>query len=192
MTKTHIFLDVDGVLNAVRSGTPSQKDSGWATWQLDRVMGYPIWHSSDMVAALNELAAREDVEFHWLTTWENHAVTELSPVIGINGTEWSVLKRGPSYGSWWKFHTLDEYLEAEKITRFAWVDDDHLYWSSASNGMDMRRHEWLRICPTTSIGLTRDHVAEITAFADGGPGRDLSWLDRDVELPESDPVDFDF
>ena len=166
---THIFLDVDGVLNAVRSGTPSQKNSGWKTWTRTMVMGYPIWHSDEMVEALNQLAARDDVQFHWLTTWMDDAKTHLIPELGLNGEDWPILYSKP-YGSyWWKLESLNHYmLIYPDIERFVWIDDDHPHYAGAEVSMNDAGHDWLMIAPKTEVGLTRDQFDRIVAFVDRG------------------------
>jgi len=86
--KTTIYLDVDGVLNAVSKKSPTLTATGWGEWKTAPVNGWPILWAPELITALNELAAREDVTFKWLTTWTDDAAKVLSPAIGIEGQEW--------------------------------------------------------------------------------------------------------
>lgn len=166
---THIFLDVDGVLNAVPTSPDRQASSGWGKWHTDWIMGYPITWSEDMVAALNELAARDDVVFHWLTTWEEHAVTDLIPVLGLKGEEWPVLYRSFGHiGGWWKTRALGLYLEDRDVERIVWVDDDHAVFSDHGDILRERGLDVLVVAPVTDTGLTREQYEQIVAFVDKG------------------------
>jgi hypothetical protein len=168
--KTTIYLDVDGVLNAVSKRTPSLKISGWDNWESKPVNGWPILFSPDMVAALNELAEDPDVTFKWLTTWEDDAAKVMSPAIGINGQDWEVLhgdqhawggKRG-----WWKLEAIRDDALVDG-GRFVWIDDD-ISAEREAIAWVQGRDDVLAISPSTMQGLTRDDLASIKSFAGVG------------------------
>jgi hypothetical protein len=165
--KTTIYLDVDGVLNAVSKRTPSLKISGWDNWESKPVNGWPILFSPDMVAALNELAAHPDVTFKWLTTWEDDAAKIMSPAIGINGQDWDVL-HGDQHGwrgrDWWKLQAVRDDAEATDGHRFVWIDDDISAELEAITWVQ-GRDDVLAVSPSTMQGLTRDDVKQIKHFA---------------------------
>lgn len=165
--KTTIYLDVDGVLNAVSKRTPSLKISGWDNWETKPVNGWPILFSPDMIAAINELAADPDVTFKWLTTWTDDAAKVLSPAIGINGHEWEVL-HGDQHAwggnrGWWKLDAIRDDAAPSDGQRYAWIDDDISAESSAIEWVQ-GRPDVLAISPSTLQGLTIDDLEQIKAF----------------------------
>lgn len=174
MTATHttIYLDVDGVLNAVNKKT-ALSPNGWANWETRPVNGWPILFSPDMVTALKDLAAREDVTFKWLTTWTDDAAKVLSPAIGICGEDWEVLygdqhawggKRG-----WWKFEAIraDIAISSRTHKRFIWIDDDISAEPEAIEWLQARA-DVLGVSPSTSQGLTSADIENVRTFIDGG------------------------
>jgi len=166
--KTTIYLDVDGVLNAVSKRTPSLKISGWDNWESKPVNSWPILFSPDMIAALNELAAHPDVTFKWLTTWEDDAAKVMSPAIGINGQDWDVL-HGEQHGwrgrDWWKLQAIRDDAEVSEGRRFVWIDDDISAELEAITWVQ-GRDDVLAISPSTMQGLTRGDLEQIKIFAE--------------------------
>lgn len=162
---TTVYLDVDGVLNAVSRRTPSVKITGWDDWKIQRVGRWPIHHSPAMIAELNALAARDDVTFKWLTTWEDAAAQELSPAIGINGQEWEVL-RGDQHAwhgpDWWKLQAIRDDVEASS-GNFIWIDDDisaerhAIEWAQS-------RDDVMVLSPSSSQALTREDLDFAKSF----------------------------
>lgn len=174
---TTIYLDVDGVLNAVTHKSPSLTKLGWGRWDAWRtapVNGWPILWAPDLIAALNELSEREDVTFKWLTTWTDDAAKVLSPAIGINGQKWEVL-HGDLHGwrgrKWWKLEAIRADVEAIWPDRFIWIDDDLSLESAAIEWLEGRANG-VGISPFMREGLTRDNLALITKF-----------IDAEVEVP---------
>ncbi|UYL86634.1 phosphatase [Arthrobacter phage RadFad] len=167
--KTTIYLDVDGVLNAVSKRTPKLNITGWEMWQTKPVNGWPILFSPEMIAALNEMADDPDVTFKWLTTWTDDAAKVLSPAIGINGQKWPVL-HGEQHGwrgrDWWKLKAIREDVEASDGGRFVWIDDDI---SAESEAIDWikSRDDVLALSPFTVQGLTRNDLDAAKAFIAG-------------------------
>lgn len=160
-----IYLDVDGVLNAVSNGRPE-----WG-WECDPdenwVNRFSILTSRELVAEVNALAERPHVRMHWLTTWEDDAAKDLCPAIGLNGQGWPVLhnerRYEPTATAWWKLNALREHLPEGQ--RAIWIDDDIRF--------DRPANEWLAenpnvtpVCPRTELGITRRQmrlIAEATA-----------------------------
>ena len=161
---TTIYLDVDGVLNAVSKRHPSLSATGWDKWETAPVNGWPILWSPELIAELNELAARDDVTFKWLTTWTDDAAKVLSPAIGIKGQEWEVL-HGDQHAwggrrGWWKLEAIRADVEATNPDLFIWIDDDLSMESEALEwvGDSARR---VAISPFMREGLTRENIATI-------------------------------
>lgn len=165
--KTTIYLDIDGVLNAVALRTPSPKFSGWQDWESKIVNRWRFQYSKDMVSTLNDLSERPGITFKWLTTWGYAAPHILCPAIGINGKGWEVISseqhcwRGHD---WWKLQAIQEDAKSSKGQRFIWIDDEisaeieSIEWAQA-------RDDVLAISPSTVQGLTRAHVEQIKHFA---------------------------
>lgn len=166
---TTIYLDVDGVLNAVTHKSPSLTKLGWGrwdSWQTAPVNGWPILWAPDLIAALNELADREDVTIKWLTTWTDDAAKVLSPAIGINGQDWPVL-HGDLHGwrgrTWWKLEAIRADVEATSPDKFIWIDDDLSMEREAIEWLDGQA-AGLGISPFMSEGLTADNLTQITNY----------------------------
>lgn len=162
---TTIYLDVDGVLNAVSKRTPSLKITGWDDWTIKRVGRWPIHHSPAMIAELNALAARDDVTFKWLTTWEDDAAKVLSPAIGLNGQDWEVL-HGDQHAwrgaNWWKLQAIRADVEAG-AGNFIWIDDDI---SAEDHAIDwaLSRDDVLTLSPSSTQALTLEDLNFAKSF----------------------------
>ncbi len=159
-----IYLDVDGVFNAVTRRVP---DWGWDTHQTKKVHGYPIMWSPEFVAAINAVAKTPGVGVYWLTTWCHAAPQVLAPALGIDGADWPVVGcehwRRRSIGlPWWKHLAIVEHL-ADFDGPVLWIDDDH--------GVDPACRAWLAgqpqvlaMAPNTSVGVTRAEADIIQRF----------------------------
>ena len=160
---TTIYLDVDGVINAVTKRAPTS--TGWGEYARRKVNSFAIMFAPDLVTALNELAARDDVTIKWLTTWEKDAAEDLSPALGINGQDWAVLTgdqeawRG---GDWWKLAAITADVEETAPEQFFWIDDDLAGEAAALSWLDSRP-EGAAITPNMRLGLTLAHIDEIRA-----------------------------
>lgn len=167
--QTTIYLDVDGVLNAVQKQNPSEAATGWNLWQTEPVNGWPILWAPELIDELNALAAREDVTFKWLTTWTYDAAKVLSPAIGINGENWDVLD-GDQHGwrgaYWWKLQSIQKDVLETMPDQFIWVDDDISAERVAIEWIAGRDNGYA-ISPFTVEALTRDHLEEIKALISG-------------------------
>lgn len=169
---TIIYLDVDGVINAIRNGTPSQKRTGFQDFRREVVRGYQIQYAQELVDWLNTLAMRPDVTIKWLTTWEHDAAGMLAPQIGLNGQLWEVLT-GDQHAwqgrNWWKLGAIRADHEKHKPGLAIWIDDDiklereALYWAAETENV-------MAISPDPLDGLTRDDLDQITRAIDGKDG----------------------
>lgn len=172
---TRIYLDVDGVLNAVHKNFPT---FGWENWDRVRVNGYVITYSPDMVAALNEIADIDGVEFVWLTTWQENAKTLIAPAIKLNGQEWDVALNPDMdahgfanhniFGPWWKKNTLKNHVYNNPVDRIIWIDDDIAHAEGADDWFHAFDQDTLAIAPFTVAGLTPDDICAMIDFINEG------------------------
>ena len=166
--KTTIYLDVDGVLNAVQKRYPSAAATGWNLWETKPVNGWPILWAPALIDELNALAAQPDVTFKWLTTWTHDAAKILSPAIGINGQDWHVLD-GDQHGwrgaDWWKLQAIQADVLSTTPDQFIWIDDDISAERAAIEWVAGRDNGYA-ISPFTVEALTRSDLDEIKALID--------------------------
>lgn len=163
---TDIYLDVDGVLNAVTLNPPT--DAGWDEWQYAVVNGFGITYAPELIARMNALAERDDVTMHWLTTWEHDASNILASAIGLNGERWTVLGTEKHYskelaGGWWKHHALVDYFPGREC-RAVWIDDDISFDRAAQEWANQYADRLLLVSPSTYRGITRELMDGIDAF----------------------------
>lgn len=114
---TRLYLDVDGVINA-------SMPIGWGKTRDGQAGGYTIRWAPALLNALVDLG----VEIVWTTTWQEHAVTKLAPLLGF-GSEFRYLSPPTQFVDWpwpsieWKNAAiiLDQAAHPEP---FIWVDDE--------------------------------------------------------------------
>lgn len=181
MSKTTIFLDVDGVINAVSMGFPKQ-NTGWTEWDQKRVVpagfdrGFRITYSPQLLRRLESLAERPDVEIVWLTSWVDQAPSVLALDLGFAATDWPVVGQTHyelyPYGrndAWWKLVALREYWEKEDREghKLVWLDDDLKYEKAANDWLySLECGTWLMITPNSLHGLSVKHLESIEVFCD--------------------------
>lgn len=163
MSRVHVYLDVDGVLNAVTSKrTPAW---GWGESEVVKVNGFQIRYSPAMIARLNALA--ESVQFFWLTTWLSDAPRLLCPQLGLDGEAWPVLDaEEPPGAPWWKLTAIRDHVNATAPEQVFWIDDDISF--------DHMAKEWIAaeprvtgISPRTDVGLTTEGLGLIETETKG-------------------------
>ena len=152
MPKPLLFLDVDGVLNAIPyQRGPDQFDD----FQQTRIMGVLITYSKKMGERIKAL----DADVVWLTTWQHKANEHIRHLYGWE--EFPVVVAHPeSYDSpWWKSKTAQRHLESSERP-LIWIDDDLSYGERSGT------LEWLReysqpkllICPQPTAGIRPSHL----------------------------------
>ena len=176
---TRLYLDVDGTVSPI--GTTPPEGSGWAGWGSGRAFGFEVVWATGLIAELNAITGRPDVQPVWLTSWETYAASDLAPVTGLNAGEWPVLKirgRTPVHGSA-KLEALLEDIEAQNhagnhVDRIVWLDDmrdEYDEYDDWEEGHEPRPEltvrlgiPVLRLRPLLKIGLTPDHMAQVRDF----------------------------
>lgn len=167
----NLYLDVDGVLNAVSLDRP---DWEWPDAQLRTVNGYSIRWSATLVARLNRLVARPQVTAYWVTTWGADAPRVLSPELGLDAGDWPVLGdrereraidtlASSGLSTWWKLEAVRAHLPEGAPA--IWVDDDlardPAAWRWAGEQADL-----MAISPDTSLALTPVDLAAMERHVD--------------------------
>lgn len=158
MTTPIWLLDVDGVINAVSRTAPAT----WDDWERLQARGYPILYSRTVVDTVARIHREGLAEVRWLTTWASHALP-LAMSLGI--TEEFVVAGAPPHRepvAWWKLPVARAVHERE-ARPVVWTDDDIAY-SREAQEWAAARSDVLALAPRTELGLTREHLAEITAF----------------------------
>lgn len=167
-----MFLDVDGVVNAV-SGTPDPQV--WPDWQTatvrNRLAAFPILWSPSVVDRLCSWDERGLVEIFWLTTWLDDANGELAQTLGLPG--WAVLgsdlaadpalsSSGGAWG-WWKADLVHQQLHTHPGRPFVWLDDD-LDAERALCDQLTADHDCLLLAPSSPVGLTPAQLDEVESW----------------------------
>jgi hypothetical protein len=160
-----VYLDVDGVLNAVWAGS-TVPDWGWVEGSLrtERILGFPITWSALLIDRLNALAERPHVHFHWLTTWFYDAPNVLCDRIGLRGQDWPVLGAEDFHSpravtDWWKLPPARAAAEGSG-RRVLWIDDDLLDRGALEWAMTLGDRIML-VLPSTGVGITKDMMSTI-------------------------------
>lgn len=167
MTKTILYIDVDGVINSFHR----TKTAGWkGDWNLAKVIGYKIHWYTELVEELNKLSKREDVEFKWLTTWQDQAVTDLCPALGIEGTGWEVLYAEEQEdlfdrsNGWWKLRAIIKDYTIHQPDKVVWIDDDFKYEGNAMAWANFMEETVYPVSPFTDWGMTREEFSGIIEY----------------------------
>jgi hypothetical protein len=168
MAKTIIYIDVDGVINSFHQ---SFKGTGWSgDYRLKKIIGYKIRWYTDLVDSLNELAKREDVEVKWLTTWQDKAVTDLCPALGIEGQYWDVLYAADQEdlfdlsNGWWKLRAIIKDYTIHQPDKVVWIDDDIKYEGNALAWINHMEDTVHAVSPFTDWGMTKEEFSGIIEY----------------------------
>jgi hypothetical protein len=171
MTKPTLYLDIDGVLNAM----PETSGSPYTRHSIDGFTIHLHTESADMVATL-----AEHYEIVWLTLWNDHAGPGIGVHVGLAEapflrTSWTrgeQLMRAEGYPR----GLIEECLyaktpilaeEADPDSRWVWIDDDHGpadHDYLVMHGFDPRNFRLLRTDP--GVGLTWDTVREAVGLVE--------------------------
>jgi hypothetical protein len=180
----NLFLDVDGVLNALEldagSGVDGFEDFNVHEVEFEFEPGRPrlfqVRLSPTMGARIAQLAAN----IHWATTWEHRADSAIAPLCGLpHGLPvLSPLNEAEEWDLDWKFLAVRRSVQRDPRP-FVWIDDDIDFFVDD----DVTPREWaaklatpsLLIAPDTRTGLLPgqlDAVDEFLLRHGGDPGSD--------------------
>ncbi|MCU6479045.1 hypothetical protein [Arthrobacter sp. A2-55] len=167
---TQVFIDVDGCISPhpPHSGL-SRTNAGWTgEWTDARVGPYDCLWSHDLVRELNVLSVLPNVQFNFLTSWEDHA-REFLPSIGLDCSDWPFLTGvdGDSPGDWWKLRALQRAQPMVPLDRLVWIDDELNRQPEALGWLKTLGVPVLAISPCPVTGLTPAHLETIKTFVSG-------------------------
>ena len=156
--KPVVFLDVDGVLNAVPY---SRLPKGFDDFERTELQHFLITYSKRM----GERFAALDANLMWLSTWGSYANDYIGPLFGWHPL--GVVDQSncdPRY-SWWKSFAARRFL-ASHPRPFIWLDDDlTLAQRSGEIGwVDKYELPKLLITPVTRHGLLPEHLEHIEVW----------------------------
>lgn len=164
----NIYQDIDGVLSPFSDGAPKKNTQWRGEWRTERIAGFSMLWSVELIEALKEIDAREDVQFYWLTSWEDDAVEFFAPVVGI-GADWPVLHSNgwdDDLKKWWKLRALWDCSLLTEPSKTIWLDDDINYDIGGADHVRTMGDKMLGINPDKHHGLTRKHIQRIHDFID--------------------------
>lgn len=160
---TSIYMDFDGCINVMSSGSPRKNTYWMGEWRITKLEEQVIHYSEELVTALNELTVRDDVRLVWLTDWQELARDVVAPEIGLDGP-WEVLT-GDVYQEypWWKVKALQDDIELNEVDRLVVIDDNLLY-SKEMKELVMNKSFILPIHPNSYHGVTKKQISGIIEF----------------------------
>jgi hypothetical protein len=171
--RPHLFLDVDGVLNAFELDLSSDAerfdDFDVHEVEFEFEAGYPqtfiVCLSPTMGARIAQLA----VDIHWVTTWEHRADSDIAPLCGLpRGLH--VLTPRDEAEEWdldWKFLEVRRSVKRDPRP-FVWIDDDIDYFQDGP----ITPRDWaagtslpnLLIAPDPGTGLLPHQLDAVEEF----------------------------
>lgn len=165
-----IYLDLDGVVNSLSKKPPKQNTQWFGEWKEKTIEGFRILWSTELVEALNSLAARDDVTIKFLTTWQDLAPVSFGPQVGLLGSEnwayyYASFNEMEDLKSWWKLGKIQKSIEDDKPEKAVWLDDDILYDPAAMEWIG-EAPNLLAISPVSTHGLRAKDIAAIIEFLD--------------------------
>lgn len=164
----NIYQDIDGVLSPFSSGAPRTNTLWKGEWREEHIAGFHMLWSVELIDALRELDNREDVNFIWLTSWEDMAVEFFSPVVGI-GADWPVLASNDSQDDltkWWKLREIRKHIATTAPEKAIWLDDDIEWDVGGKEFVKEQGDRLLAINPNRNHGLSKKHVQRMLDFID--------------------------
>ena len=155
--KPVLLVDVDGVISLWGWDSDERPDGAW-----HNVEGIGHFLSSTAAQHLHDLA--EWFELVWCTGWEERAAEHLPALIGAPHLPHLSFVRNPGRErAHWKLEAIDAHAGDRPL---AWIDDalgePCLAWAAER---EARGIPTLLVHTRPAVGLTADHVEELSAWA---------------------------
>lgn len=173
MDKPVWFLDIDGVINVPppfsydTGNNPKKRYATHPVWTKTVIQEYDIMYAKRVIDFINRMHTSGLIQIQWLTTWNQYAVTDFAPEVGL-----PVFPVAGSKGSefiypvenWWKYMAVEAVAGKRD---FIWTDDDLRKGFAAPLEKKNREagFESLVIAPHQSRGLNNLQLREIEEFA---------------------------
>lgn len=156
--RNHLYLDIDGVLNAYERHVVRDEFLRWPEY----VAYGREYVAPAMIEALNGVIADYDVNVYWLTTWESGA-GDFGKMIGLEGSEsWPWLPAlGHGHQGWEKFDSIRRHVAQSLPDVAYWIDDDLLHEPEARVWAQQTGVNW--IAPHGLHGITPENIASMRA-----------------------------
>jgi hypothetical protein len=159
--KPRVYLDVDGVLNAV-CHTPDL--DVWPDYTSIRSVGGRMCYSPSVTRIIADWHESEIAEVLWLTTWEDMA-QDMAPEVGLPHFGVAGTRRDfDDFMGWWKLGVVQRDVATDPGRPFVWIDDDLYYDEDAVRWLNDLATPFLAITPRVSYGLRRDELEGIDAW----------------------------
>lgn len=161
-TTPYVFIDVDGVLNALV--VPEEPHVHRLLWVPTDGYSYPIHIRERVLDWLRRLAQDHDVR--WATTWQEHANEILAPAFDL--PELPIACRddvghgfSASHGGWKLAGVIATVAEDRRP--FVWIDDDAIP-HDVDDHFAALNVPYLCVRPDNALGLSDDQIEEIEQF----------------------------
>lgn len=154
-----VLLDVDGVLNPISSSPPP----GYVRYSF---RGYTLTTRREHTEWLYLIGTR--FELAWASTWGPTANESIGAALDIGYPLRHVEFSEGRTGETWKLGAVKEFVEDRPLV---WIEDE--LFADAVLWAETRNEPTLLIKPSPGVGFTKEHLAQIWAFArehglDGG------------------------
>ncbi|UUX60157.1 HAD domain-containing protein [Glutamicibacter halophytocola] len=178
--KNYLFLDIDGVLNAVGALLDPERGRPWQDFEAVSGERWGETVSPEMIRHLNAIIVDHKVTVIWLSTWQDQAPA-FGHKIGLEGSlDWPWLSTEDARGKWGKHVSIEAYLDKlpGRNANVAWIDDDlgdehdSAVWAADNNILALAPRAKHGITPAMLVQL-RKHFARgtrvvTTMTRDGG------------------------
>lgn len=163
-----VFIDVDGVINAVCDPRLPFPDC-WSpdTWATSDANGFTITWSTGVAQALRTLFTTPRLEVIWLTTWTEDARTKIAPLLELADAP-ALPQPFREKNGWWKLEHVRRLRAEEPTVPFIWVDDDIAWDQEARDFLaGLPEDTFLAVSPKTEVGLTPFQLEKIQSALHG-------------------------
>lgn len=135
------------------------------------VQSFRILWSKELVVELNRILSKPDVELVISSTWQELALSDFLPAVGIHAREdttvlfnksrdatgYTMFLRKQPY--WWKLDNVEKFAqELPDGDEVMWIDDDIVFYPEAIKYLDDNKTVEY-ICPKTFLGLTKKNIS---------------------------------